>query len=257
MSILRLCPILLALLPLPGTTHAAGSSFWFVQVTDTHLGDKGSTRNTGWFINRVRTLPVPVDFVVHTGDVFMESIGNTNHVSEAKSLFARLPWPVYYVAGNHDVGGGRRDRVWVRHFGPLAHRFVHKGVGLAFVCTTPAVRQVGGGYDMWAALENQLGALKGRSVILFQHEPPVADFWQNKFRERWQTPDRIRYAALLTANRNIRAVITGHAHRDEQHWITGVPLYIASSISGYWRRQPSFRLWRWDDGRLTYYTIYK
>jgi UDP-2,3-diacylglucosamine pyrophosphatase LpxH len=58
------------------------------------------------------------------------------------------------------------------------------------------------------------------------------------------------------AGYDVKAVITGHFHRDELHWVGGRPVFAAPPVAGYWGRQASFRLYEYRDGRLSYRTIY-
>ena len=65
-----------------------------------------------------------------------------------------------------------------------------------------------------------------------------------------------RWARLFNEQPEIKAVVAGHLHRDELHWIGSVPIYVASSLARFWDRQPSFRLYEYRDGKLGYWTIY-
>jgi hypothetical protein len=54
----------------------------------------------------------------------------------------------------------------------------------------------------------------------------------------------------------VQAVITGHFHRDELHWLDGIPIFAAPPVAAYWGRQASFRLYEYRDGRLGYRAVY-
>jgi hypothetical protein len=54
----------------------------------------------------------------------------------------------------------------------------------------------------------------------------------------------------------IKAVITGHFHRDELHWTDGIPVFSAPPVAGFWGRQASYRLYEYRAGNLSYRTLY-
>ncbi|MFW6303548.1 MAG: metallophosphoesterase family protein, partial [Candidatus Sumerlaeota bacterium] len=71
--------------------------------------------------------------------------------------------------------------------------------------------------------------------------------WRPEYREAW----------IKLINRyNVKAVIAGHFHRAEQHWLGDVPLYVAPPVAGYWGRQASYRLYHYQAGRLSFTTQY-
>jgi UDP-2,3-diacylglucosamine pyrophosphatase LpxH len=55
---------------------------------------------------------------------------------------------------------------------------------------------------------------------------------------------------------NVKAVIAGHFHRDELHWLENVPLYVSSPVAGYWGRQATFRIYEYSNGKIGYRTQY-
>lgn len=54
-------------------------------------------------IRQINALPVPVEFVLHTGDVAGEA--NVDY-GFMRDLFGQIRYPVIYVAGNHDHAAG-------------------------------------------------------------------------------------------------------------------------------------------------------
>jgi len=55
---------------------------------------------------------------------------------------------------------------------------------------------------------------------------------------------------------NVIAVIAGHFHRDEHHWLGNVPLYVAAPIAEFFGRQVSYRIYEYKNGRVGYRTVY-
>ena len=104
-------------------------------------------------------------------------------------------------------------------------------------------------------LSKALDQSKGKPVIIFHHSPSVGDFYNNTMHYRWQEEIQKKWVSLINSH-NVKAVVAGHFHRDEHHWLGNVPLYISSSIAGYWGRQATFRLYEYKNGKLGYRTQY-
>ncbi len=100
----------------------------FVHITDTHLIAPGQTKDFSdippelalyaqqvlglpyhtvtaaeILIQQINALPVPVDFVLHTGDVAGKAHMDYGFM---RDLFGQINCPVIYVPGNHDHGEG-------------------------------------------------------------------------------------------------------------------------------------------------------
>lgn len=257
--LLSLC--LLAAAPLAAAPPAA-APFWFVQVTDTHLGlADGQGELVDKIVKRINALPVPVAFVVHTGDLTSEKTLFKDDLAKAVARFAPLKCPVHFVAGNHDIDphihGERCRTAWTNAVRPLAYRVEHAGVRLLFVHVSPlAWNSRLAGYDPLAWLQGELAAAGDRPVIVFQHEPWAVDFYANRMHPNRWLGNAGKWDAALASAKRLVGVLCGHFHRDEVHWVGSAPVFVASSIARYWGRQPSFRLYRFEDGRLAYRTVY-
>jgi 3',5'-cyclic AMP phosphodiesterase CpdA len=226
-----------------------------VQVSDPHVGIPGDLQRLRRVVADIPKLPVEVDFVVVTGDITDDRTDDPETVLAVLDLFDTLEAPVHYVAGNHDVltPDARHYR---DVFGPLAHRTEHEGVALLFLHTWPLGRgPAAEGYDALAWLADALEATKGRPVLVFHHVPSVEDLWGHKLHPGWPEPHRRRWEALFNGY-DVRAVVAGHFHRAEHHWLGDVPLYIGPATSGKYDRQASYRLYEYRDGRLGYRTFY-
>lgn len=82
----------------------------------------------------------------------------------------------------------------------------------------------------------------------------VEDFYADTLKPGWPAGARIELARLL-GGFDVKAVITGHFHRDELHWVDGVPVFAGPPAAGYWGRQASFRVYEYENGRVGYRTI--
>jgi alkaline phosphatase D len=240
--------------PPSGAVH-----FYFVQITDTHFGDRDHLERTRRLVDQINRLPYEIACVVHTGDVFADSITDETIVAQGLAVLGRLKAPVHILPGNHDVLPGRLTQTFsafARRIGPPIQKAEYHGVVFLCAYTEPAALGfTAPGYDPLQALEAALASAAGRPVIVFHHRPAVEDFYENVSHTGWGDAARRRLESLLLAH-NIKAVVTGHFHRDELHWLEGIPVFSAPPVAGYWGRQASFRLYEYRDGRLGYRTIY-
>lgn len=242
-------------------TDELQAHFYFVQITDTHWGQDEHFRRTEQIIKRINALPMKVEFVVFTGDNFMDNILDDKVASRAMALTDRLSVPAYFLPGNHDILTSKTKlestlKAYKEKCGPLAYRFECHGVSLLFVYTEPLfIRKDIGGYDTLAWLENALKQAGDRPSIVFHHRPSVGDFCGDKTHPAWPRVSKERWHCLLNSH-NVKAVIAGHSHRAEQYWVGDVPLYISGPVAAYWGRQATFRIYEYRNGKVSYRTEY-
>jgi 3',5'-cyclic AMP phosphodiesterase CpdA len=243
--------------------RAADEGFWFVQLTDLHLsGGTDHVQRVSAAIDAVNDLPVPVAFVLVSGDLVNDNLDNSNVLARTTGLLGRLRPPVHVLAGNHDILGkrwGETTSAWTRAFGPLATNFTHGGVTFLLLfdetLCDPALGAAHPDYDAAAWTSNRLEEARGRPVIVVHHRPATDDYHTGAFRPGWPEAARERWSALLNRY-GVAAAITGHYHRDELQWLGSVPVYASAPLAGYYGRQASFRLYEWRHGRLAYRTVY-
>lgn len=243
------------------SAQAASTNFHFVQLTDLHWGTEEHLARTRWAVDSIRRLPPELkpDFVVVTGDMMADNILDEPAAVEGLRLLRSLNVPVHYLPGNHDILRHdllRTRAAYTNLFGPRYHRAEHAGVTLLFVdAEPPRKNDGGGGTEAIEWLSNTLTQAQSQSVIVFQHAPAVLDFYDGRLRKHW-SPKTIAAWTNLLQRPNVQAVITGHFHRDELHWLGRVPLYVSGPLAGYWGRQGSYRIYEYRDGRLSYRTVY-
>jgi 3',5'-cyclic AMP phosphodiesterase CpdA len=235
--------------------------FYFAQITDTHWGALDGLAQTRKAVTALNRLPMRLEFVVHTGDVFADSIRNERVVQEGLEAMQALRAPVYYVPGNHDILKDAPEdttRLFRMYFGEVNSRVEVRGVLCLFVCTellpgdsrSPAQAQ----RETLAELTRGIG---GHPTLVFMHRPPVSDRLDPARRGDSAEEGGVgQWDAVLESAPGIKAVIAGHLHRDELHWIGRTPVYVAAPVARFWERQPSVRLYEYEDGRLQYWTIY-
>jgi 3',5'-cyclic AMP phosphodiesterase CpdA len=245
--------------PAAETNAAAGAPFYFVQITDSHFGSGGNDARMRQVVDAINALPMPVAFVVHTGDVTADNILSAPVMATATATLARLKAPLHVLPGNHDILATNVPptlAAYTNAFGPICSRFEHAGVVCLLLDTEPLRKRIRiEGYDPLAWLDSSLKEAGGQPVLVFHHTPPVDDFYGNTMHRGWKPEVRAKWENLLNAA-NVKAVVTGHFHRDELHWLGRVPLYVSSSIADYWGRQGSFRIYEYAHGKLSYRTRY-
>ncbi|OGV49462.1 MAG: hypothetical protein A2X49_00765 [Lentisphaerae bacterium GWF2_52_8] len=234
--------------------------FYFVQFSDTHLGDGRHLERSAKIIDAINALPMKIEFVALTGDVFADNITDKVVADSAKELLKKIKPPLHLLPGNHDILEKDQERTaqqWMSICGELSSKAEYSGVVCLFLYTEPLRKKISiPGYEPLDWLEKKLKEANGKPVLLFHHAPGVEDFYENKLHpSTWKKEQLLRWIEILNAN-NVKAVFSGHFHRDEFHWQGNVPLFVSSSVAAYWGRQASFRIYEYNDGKISYSTQY-
>ncbi|MCJ7774217.1 MAG: metallophosphoesterase [Desulfobacterales bacterium] len=233
--------------------------FYFVQMTDTHFGDDNHLKKAKKAIKYINKLPMKIQCVVHTGDITMDKLDDKEVIDESLAVLSRLKVPIHYVPGNNDISLHRLEpttNAFVENFGELISMAEYQNVVFLFVYTEPLRKAFSiKGYDPLKQIESYLNKSKGKPVIIFHHAPCVSDFYKNTFHDKWDEQNKKKWIKLVNRY-NVKAVIAGHFHRAEHHWLGNVPLYVAAPISGYLGRQASFRIYEYNNGKIGYRTQY-
>jgi len=233
--------------------------FYFVQIADTHFGDRDHLERTKKVVDQINNLPMKIQCVVHTGDITMDMIEDEALVTKGLAVLDDLNAPIHYVPGNHDINPGRLEQtkqVYIERLGELLSKKEYEGVIFIFIYTEPLAESfMMDGYEPLNLLKAALEDAGGNPVIVFHHTPSVEDFYGNVMHKGWGEEVRRPWEETLNSH-NVKAVITGHFHRDEYHWLGGVPLYVSSPVAGYWGRQATFRIYEYKNGKVGYRTQY-
>lgn len=238
----------------------AAQHFYFAQVTDIHFGEDDNTARAARVVDSINHLPMKPECVVVTGDMMNENILDDKTLTLGLNTLKPLSPPVYYIPGNNDILEGARlaatQESYTKHFGPLASKAEYKGVVFLMLYTEPLRTsfQVSG-FDPLKWLEKALKEAGKKPVIIFTHAPDVEDFWANKIHPGWPQQTKDKWEALIKSH-NVKAVITGHFHRDELHWIGKVPQFVSAPVAAAFGRENSYRVYEYIDGKLKYQTIY-
>jgi 3',5'-cyclic AMP phosphodiesterase CpdA len=240
---------------------AAGSDFWFVQITDTHWGVDDNLIRTRKAVAAIGALPVKIAFVLHTGDAVDRSAPDRLAALDSGcALLGKIACPVHYAAGNNDI----RKKNFAEDAAQFRKRF---GGGARLIVTPEAVIITWfdfpvGEYARATAAEplDTLDSLlraapKNLPVIVFQHFPVADDFYDGQFHPDWSASRRDRFVALCESHR-VAAVICGHFHRDELHRFGTLSEFVAAPVAAKKGRQASLRLYHYENGAISYFTGY-
>jgi 3',5'-cyclic AMP phosphodiesterase CpdA len=237
----------------------APKHFYFVQITDTHWGDRDHYERTRRIVDRINHLPFEIKCVVLTGDITMDRVQDETTVRRGLSLLKGLRMPVHFVPGNHDILRENYDltqQAYKDHFGRLLTEREYEGVVFVLIYTEPLAKSfLVDGYKPLERLEAALKRAGRKPVVVFHHTPSVENFYRNQMHDGWRNKYREDWERLLNSY-NVKAVIAGHFHRDEHHWLGEVPLYVCSPVAGYRGRQATFRIYEYKDGKVGYRTQY-
>ncbi len=241
------------------TDDEAEPHFYFAQFTDTHFGDWDHYERTEKIVETINKLPMEIEFVVVTGDITSNNIEDESVVTKGISIVNKLEAPVHFVPGNHDILSWEHDltmQIYKKHFGELFAAYEYKGAMFIFVYTEPLAQSFSlDFYDPLREVEAALKSAAGKPTFVFHHTPSVEDFYLNMMHDGWEKEVREKWEKLLNSY-NVKAVIAGHFHRDEHHWLGDVPLYICAPVGGKWGRQTTFRIYEYKNGKLGYRTQY-
>jgi len=196
---------------------AGGESFFFIQLSDTHIGFSDPLINPEYAttlekavaaINAMEPQPGFVAFtgdLTHTTDDPMERKRRlTSFKNIAKSLRVK---DVRFLPGEHDAALDR-GYAYQEILGPMHYAFTHKGVAfLAVDNVSDPSGSVGGAQREWMARELKKLSTTDPIVVL-THRPlfDLAPDWD------WATRDGTQVLELLEPYQNV-TVLYGHIHQ--------------------------------------------
>ncbi len=231
---------------------------YFAQITDVHLGVLDHAHVLEQAIEAVNRAPFPLACVVVTGDLFADTIGKPEVFAAATALLARIRAPVHVLAGNHDIleKSAERDMaLWTNAFGPFGQTAEYEGVRLIFVYTEGLFRRSADrSFDAEGFLIRALQEAGGRPALVFHHSVWPESYYNNALWPSWPPDAAARWVKILKTSGRVKAVITGHSHRDELHWEGEIPIFVGTPLARFWGRQPMFRIYVYREGRVSYRT---
>jgi len=218
--------------------QTGGSSFTFVQISDSHIGfDKPANVDvTGTLqaaIDKINALPVEPDLILHTGDLsHLSKPGEFDTLDQV--LKSARPKQTFYVPGEHDVAldNGRQflDRYGKGTKGAGWQSFDHKGVhfiGLVNVVDLKAGGLGTLGPEQLEWLEDDLKARTSSTpIVVFAHIP----LWAAYPEWGWSTQDSAQALSYLKRFGSV-TVLNGHIHQIMQKVEGNVTFHTAMATA--------------------------
>ncbi|MHB8995918.1 MAG: metallophosphoesterase [Armatimonadota bacterium] len=229
----------------PLRQHEQKLPFYFVQGTDLHTRPQIADQ-MAQYVQAINSLPVPLAFVVHTGDLVNDTNGQT--VDAARELFtayqqmvAPLAAPLLNIPGNHEhVAAYRPDfspqtpgmgkSLYREMFGPMYYAFNYAGVhfiALDGSTVSPGKVEYITSQPCLDWLKTYLERLdKSEPLVLLIHEP--------------LGPSPIEKARIepILAGRKVLLTLSGHWHIVSRSTLAGAPEIIAGATSYAWHGGP-------------------
>lgn len=214
--------------------------FTFVQGTDLHIRPDIAPQ-MAQYVKAINSLPITPAFVVHTGDLVVDTNGQT--VEGARKLFSTyqemvkpLQAPLFNLPGNHEhVGVFRKDApqdapgygkgLYREVFGPMYYAFTYAGVHFIALDGT----DLPNGKLQYAIPQVCLDWLRGylervdqaAPLILLVHEPIAP------------SGEKARVEPLL-AGHKVLLTLSGHWHSIGYYTLGGGPEIVSGATSYAW-----------------------
>ncbi|MCX6911152.1 MAG: metallophosphoesterase, partial [Verrucomicrobia bacterium] len=226
---------------------------YFVQGTDPHI-QTNAVPMYRRYVEHVNALPVPVKFVVHTGDLVIDSAMAT--MERARELFSlyedeskALKPPLRNIMGNHDNAGvtnpklkgdepGFGKALYRQRLGPVTYAFRYGPYHfIALDGTMIKERTLAYGLTQesadWA-IRYLAEVKRDEPIVLLIHEPMFPEVGGVRQPDSPKTrPHEARLRAALQG-RKLVMTLAGHVHsRSETTW-AGAPHILGGAISYAW-----------------------
>ncbi|HZQ73371.1 MAG TPA: metallophosphoesterase [Burkholderiales bacterium] len=201
---------------------SAADEFFFVQLSDTHIGFQGAPNpdplgTLPKAIAAVNALETQPDFIVFTGDL-------THTTDDPKERRRRLAQfkdmigafknrNIRFMPGEHDGSLDRSD-AFKESFGETHYTFDHKGVHFIVLDNVSDPRAMVGEQQLDWMRQDLAKQDKNARIVVLTHRPlfPLYPQWD------WATRDGDKAIELLMPYRNV-TVFYGHIHQ-EHHFKT-------------------------------------
>jgi Calcineurin-like phosphoesterase len=212
---------------------AGYDDFYFVQLSDLHLGFEGApnpdARGTlPKAIASVNALAHAPDFVIFTGDLTHTTDDpkeRRKRMGEVRDIVAGLKVKtVRFIPGEHDASLDS-GKAFKEFFGATNYTFEHKGVHFIVLdnVSDPGAK-LGDEQLAWLAADLKKQAKDAR-IVVFAHRPlfDLYPQWD------WATRDGAKAVELLMPYSNV-TVFYGHIHQEHHHMTGHIAHHSAKSL---------------------------
>jgi len=211
----------------------AADEFYFVQLSDTHIGFQGAPNPDALgtlpkAIEAVNALETQPDFIVFTGDL-THTTDDPNERRRRLALFRDIVGSlrnrnIRYMPGEHDAALDHGE-AFTEFFGPTHYSFDHKGIHFIALDNVSDPR-ASIGAEQLAWLKRDLGKQDPEArIVVLTHRPlfPLYPQWD------WATRDGEQAIALLMPYRNV-TVFYGHIHQEHHYRTAHIEHHAAKSL---------------------------
>jgi plastocyanin len=218
---------------------AAEGTLNFVQISDSHMGfnkaaNKDVTATLQEAVAKINALPVPPQFIIHTGDISHLSKASEFDTVDQILRSIKATSQIYYIPGEHD-GLGDNGKLYLERYGKGTkgngwYSFDQKGIHFAglvnvFDLKPGGLGQLGDEQLRW--LEKDLDAQSSSTpIVLFAHIP----LWSVYPDWGWGTDDGAQ-ALSYTKRFGSVTVLNGHIHQILQKVEGNAYLHTAASTA--------------------------
>jgi Icc-related predicted phosphoesterase len=256
----RTCTITVIAVILCVLNVTAETDFWFVQITDTHWGKDDNIQRTRKIVSEINRLPIKPAFVVHTGDILDKSAISRAAMDTGLAILKALKCPVYYAPGNNDIPKDKfqfASEQFIRTFGCLSSYVNTPQVSVItlfdFFAEDSTGKQV---YDPIHILDSLLKLTPTDiPILVFLHFPITDDLFDGVFHSTWPKDKKDKFIAVCESHK-VAGIICGHYHRDELNHLGSIPEFIAPPVAAKLGRQATFRIYHYENGKISYFTQY-
>ena len=197
-----------------------GDYFSFIVFGDSHNGlftNDASSLKLIWHMNREdRFRKVPIDFVLHTGDVSLN--GSEWDFRSWKKIQRLIKYPVVAAIGNHDDG-----KLFEEYCGARQYAFLNRNSYFIVVDNAED------GPDLIWLEEKLKEAQKCDHTFVIMHKPPC-----DPYQQEWYNIDNAPWAyelRKLLAKYRVDMVFAGHKHMFKDQRFDGID-YITTGGGG-------------------------
>jgi 3',5'-cyclic AMP phosphodiesterase CpdA len=199
---------------------ARAAGFSFVQVSDSHIGfarppNPDARATLAEAVAKIRALPEPPAFILHTGDV--SQLSRPAEWDDADQILAGAGAPVFHIPGEHDMLDEANGAAFLARYGKGAKgdgwfAFDHGGVHFVGLVNVKELRAGGMGRlgpEQLAWLKNDLERRPASTpLVVFAHIP----LWTLYAEWGWGTDDGAEALKLLARFGSV-TVLNGHVHQ--------------------------------------------
>ena len=218
-----------------GPAHA-GTSFSFVQISDSHIGfNKAANQDVAGTlklaIDKINAMPGSPDFLLHTGDITQSAKAAEFDTAQQIIKGSRVS-DVHYVPGEHDTatddGALYMERFGKGTKGTGWYSFDHKGVHFIALNNSLQVDAMGKlGAEQLAWMKNDVARLSASTpIVVFAHIP----LWMVYPAWGWGTKDGEQALSYLRRFGSV-TVLNGHIHQVVQKVEGNVSFHTAASTA--------------------------